>query len=212
MNARNSYAQALLIGRISWIRMFILTTLLAATARAETRWSVEEQTLVRDGALTPTLNIYATAPLLKKDDAARAGSTLGVFVFGLVSPGWAQLYSGLTFAPADWIQLSAGAGLEQADAPWRTAGSIWLGRGRFSLLTIGEYGGGGGWYKAVGNARIVSWRELHVGVGAQSQYGLGTGPRTQVQLGPATLWIAAPLVNHSDHSKLSGLVGLKLSF
>lgn len=205
--------------RFGWIGVFtltllILSTMLSTNARAETRsrWSVEEQTLVRDGAFTPIVNIYATAPILQKGNAARVDSPLGVFVFGLVNPGWAQLYGGLTFAPADWIQFSAGAGIEQADAPWQTAASIWLGHGRCSLLTVGEYGGGGGWYKAIGNAHIVSWRELRVGIGAQSQYGLGTGPRAQVQLGHATFWLAAPLVSHAEPHALSSIAGLKLGF
>lgn len=180
-----------------------LCTLLISTVHAEEMkisWSIQEKNIVTRAGMTPIVDLYMTARTNR--------SPLGVFAWSVYTPGWTEVVTGVTFAPASWIELAVGGGVEEASKPLRVAGSLWIGDDRYSLYALGEIGGTAPWYTAVGTVRASQ----QLGVGALSQRDVGTGPYMQMRAGSVTLWIAAPLVNSSDRHMLSGLVGLKLSF
>lgn len=126
----------------------------------------------------------------------------GTFTFFWVEQYWAQAYGGLTYAPVSWLQVGLGAGLEQADNPWRIASSIWLGNDRLSALTVLETGGSGFFYRSQFNVMVTSW----LGLGGLAERYTGFGPRAEIgpkQL-PLQLWLT--ILSGSDNKTILGLV------
>lgn len=81
--------------------------------------------------------------------------------------------------------VSASIGRESGFAELRKAGSIWVGKGSLSALSIYEKGGSGYWYKHLATAKIY---KDNVAVGVFSKRFFGTGPYLQVKAGNLTLW------------------------
>jgi len=137
--------------------------LLAGSASAQVSGYIELESLVYDGSVTPSLNLYFRGPIR---------GPWGWSAWSLTSEGWSEAYVGPTYAPADWVEFSLSVGVESDPSTFRYAGSVWMGRGRWALLSIHEDGGSGYWYKYLGTYRLNESAAL----GVFSQRSVGTGP------------------------------------
>ncbi len=178
------------------ILALVLASVLAMSATVSAQQvtgNVEEQNLVTATGTTPQMDVYVHGPLKGK---------FGWSMYTQTSEFWGQIYAGPTFAPAKWIEVSGSVGLEHDDQPFRYAGSVWLGAGRWSLLSIGEDGGSGHWHKNLGTFRATST----IAIGVLNQAFFGTGPYAEKKVGRFTLWGSYAI---SDER---GLLSAKLNF
>jgi len=98
----------------------------------------------------------------------RIDSSFGIFFFSLTEKGWAEAYTGLIYNPTSWLELTLGAGIEQAPSLYRLAGSVWMGSKKIDGFFVGEKGDGpdNWWYKTFlrykysekVNFGLMSWR------------------------------------------------------
>jgi len=104
----------------------------------------------------PDFNFYGQKLLTNK---------VGIWGFALVERGWAEAYGGLLYKPADWLELAAGAGIEQNPALYRLAASIWMGHENLAFFIATEKGDGADnwWYKTYVKYQLGAWK-----VGAMS--------------------------------------------
>ncbi|HEY4474467.1 MAG TPA: hypothetical protein VJC06_00900 [Candidatus Paceibacterota bacterium] len=143
--------------------------------------------------VTPQLNVYVHGSLQGK---------LGWSVWTLTSEGWSEGYVGLTYAPAKWVEVSASLGLETDDNPLRMGHSVWLGKGRWALLSIHEHGGSGYWFRNLGTYQATKT----FAVGVENRRFFGTGPYAEKKFGKVSLW-GTYAVNGD-----AGVVGVRFSF
>lgn len=157
----------------------------------------EVESYVVDNEASIVMANYLTKDLIDK---------FGWFAFSWVAEDYAQAYAGITYCPVNWIQLGIGGGLEQAEDPWRIAGSIWMGNESetFSTLHIFETGGNGFFCRNQLNYQVIDW----LGIGAFGEYLMGIGPRMQVSIPstPIQFW-TTPLIDFKTDrfSVISGL-------
>lgn len=166
------------------LRLLVLV-LLASPVVAEAQQVsgfVESWNTVRDGNVTPQVDVYATGPLKGK---------VGWSIFTLTSEKWSEGYGGLTLAPAKWMTVSASLGIETADNPIRAASSVWVGSGKWAGLVIAEKGGGGYWYRYLGTYQAAK----HLTVGVHSTRPLGVGPYAELRFGRVSLWGSYAVLN-----------------
>lgn len=136
----------------------------------QTSGYVEEENILRGSANEPWVNVYAKGALREK---------VGWTVWAQTSKGWSEALAGLTFAPTSFLEVSAIAGIETDEKPFRYSGTAWLGKGRFSFLTIQETGGSGYWQKNMGVFQI----KKPIAVGVYQQTFVGTGPYAEIKFG-----------------------------
>ncbi len=152
----------------------ILVTITATAAHAQqVTGFVESHNTVSETGITPQLNVYVRGPLDGK---------LGWSIWTLTSELYSEAYVSLTFAPTKWMEVSSGVGLETADNPFRMGHSLWMGKGRWSFLTIHEHGTDGKsdyWYRYLGTFQMTKT----VTVGVDSAQFLGTGPYVEKKFG-----------------------------
>lgn len=125
---------------------------------------------------------------------------LGWSAFGTTSEQYSQAYGGLTYAPSASMELSLSAGVETADDPLRYAGSLWIGKGRASLLYIYENGGSGPWEALLGTYAVSE--KLKIGILSRSY--VGTGPYAEVKVGKFLIYTSY-LSRDSENQILTGL-------
>lgn len=157
------------------VAVITMTVLISTGIAQQVGGFVEAESLVERGKLTPQLNVYVHGPLKSK---------LGWSAWSLTSRPYSEAYAGLTYAPAKWVELSGSLGLETANNPLRVAGSIWMGKGCWTILSIHEYGGSGFWYKSLGTYQTTKTTAM----GLYGQRFVGVGPYAEKKFGKATLW------------------------
>lgn len=177
--------------------MFVVVLLITSVpAFAQTSGFVETQIAFEKGKTMCSTADVAIDTTVGKD--------LAVSFWGLKTDGWSEFYVGLTKSVRSWMTVTAQVGMEQADAPWRVAGTVWAGGSKASALLIVEEGGSGLWYKAVASYKV----SRHVGIGAYSQRFIGTGPYIEVGIGKVKFWSAVGFGQGETRS----LSGIKMSF
>lgn len=136
----------------------------------------------------PAVDVYANHTFSPK---------LGAFCYSYTSKGWAQVYGGARYVPAQWCEIELGVGGEQsADKyPWRVGSSLWVGNNKASVIGFAEYGVGGFWHRAVGLYKLDGVPFDFVSdfkVGLMSQQDLGAGPSADVAITgtPLKVWVA----------------------
>lgn len=177
------------------LRTLVALILLASPSLVQAQQvggSVEYAHFVVDGESTPEIHTYLRGPI--KGDFGWTSWTLN-------NGSWSEALIGLTYAPASWIEVSGSVGLERHDNSERFGASVWLGKGRFSLLSLFENGGSGAWQKYVGTFKV----NKHLSVGGLSQDFLGEGPYFEVNVKKFTTWVTVV-------GKKSGAAGLKYNF
>jgi len=158
------------------ITLVILLSL-GSSAQAQTiSGFVEEMNVVSEsGSTTPEFNLYVKGPIKGK---------FGWTSWGLITKEWSEATIGVTYAPADWIEVSWSAGVETNEKPLRHSPSIWVGKGKWSLLSVLEDGGSGYWYNYLGAYQVSGT----VSAGVYSQKFVGTGPYISKSFGRFSLW------------------------
>lgn len=92
--------------------------------------------------IEPNFNLYGKKKISEK---------VNLTYFTLVEQKWSEALIGLSYSPANWVSAGLSTGIEHNPAIMRFGGSIWLGKGKTSLLMLGEKGDGKNnyWYKTV---------------------------------------------------------------
>ena len=161
---------------IMLVLVVALVAMTAVTASAQgASGSIESWNTVSEGSVTPQLNISISGPL--KGD-------FGWMVWTLNSEAWSEGYAGLTYAPAEWIEVSSGIGLETDDNPFRMGHSVFLEKDRWSFLSIFEHGGSGYWYRNVAKFQVTE----RFAVGVEKRRFFGTGFHADLSVGRISLW------------------------
>lgn len=162
-----------------------------SSAQEGVHGTVESQNLVEKGKVTPTLDVYVHGNIKGK---------LGWSVFTLNTPGWGEALVGPTYAPTNWLELSASIGVEKDAKPLRGAASVWVGKGKWSALSIHEFGGSGYWTKNIGKYQVT--KKLAIGV--HGQRFVGVGPYTEFTIGKHfSIWSSYPMGSGKRNSFLS---------
>jgi len=139
----------------------------------------------------PTLDLYV---------AGKVHGRLGWSAFGLVNKGWGQAYAGLTFTPTSWSAVGISVGVESGGN--RFAESLWLGKGRISVLAVHEHGFSGSWHKVTADVTVAK----DFSVGYHDQAFLGRGLRAQFTRGKVSVWSALLLKDGHLNTVVSLLV------
>ena len=185
----------------------VVFTLLPATSRAQTAFWVESQNKITTGNnVEPQLEAYQTKKLSPK---------FGTTVWALVSESWGEVLVGGTFSPSDWVEMGLSAGIEtNSPSALRGGSSLWLGKGRLSLLLLGEKGGSGNWYNVLGTIRIANGKGrnwvLPTDVGIRGARFQGFGPYVNCRMGSVQLWIV-PVARDFESNETSGVLGLRVT-
>lgn len=166
---------------------------LVSNAHGQTHGFVESYNKVDGGKVTPQVNVLVYGPLKGK---------LGWSVWSLTSESYSEATVSLTYAPAKWIEASGGLGLETADNPIRYAGSLWMGKNKWSFLAIQEGGGSGYWYRYLGKYEVTKT----FAVGINSTRFLGVGPYAEKKFGKVAIW-----ATYAVDTKKS-VIGLRFNF
>ncbi|MFA5889211.1 MAG: hypothetical protein WCW47_00075 [Candidatus Paceibacterota bacterium] len=153
----------------------------------------------KDATVAKTLDVALTHPI--KPGWAIEG-------WALKTDGWGEAYVGVSKLLTSWASLTAQVGVEEADRPWRVAGTLWMGNAKFSALVILEEGGSGWWHKVVVTGPAI--KHAHGGnvkAGILSQRFVGTGPYMELSFGKASFWVTIPVVNGNG-----ALAGIRMGF
>ena len=134
--------------------------------------------------------------------------SFGYFGWAVVSKNWSEIYPGVSWQPASWLQLGAGFGIEHGQSKPRFGSFLWAGNGNAYFLGFLEAWGSGLWYRAMAMYRLNQALQ----VGLMSEHKLGIGPKVEVVFyKPFSIW-AALLVMGQGQTRTTGFLGLKLNF
>ena len=116
------------------------------------------------GNIEPNINIFGTKKISER---------FNLTYFALVEETWSEALVGFDYSAKKWLSLGLSAGVEHNPAILRLAGSIWVGKGKTSLLILGEQGHGKDnyWYK-INLSRSLS-ETISLGAMAWRFHGLG---------------------------------------
>jgi len=106
--------------------------------------------------------------------------------FSLVGQKWSEALIGFSYSPKKWLSIGLSTGIEHNPAVYRLGGSIWIGKGKTSLLMLGEKGDGKDnyFYKT-----ILSYKASEkFTVGAIAWRFHGLGPVVKYTKDDLTLW------------------------
>ena len=115
---------------------------------------------------------------------------LGLYTFFYVDRAYAEAVVGPSFSPTAWLTVALGAGVEQAEeGSWRVGGLLWMGRARWTSVTLLETGASGFWGRTEFAWRPAPW----AGIGVLGDLGLGVGPRLELRVPslPVQIWGAS---------------------
>ena len=159
------------------VSVFLLVGILAASVAQAQQVTgfIESFNVIKTTGTTTQINIWAKGPIKDK---------VGWSLWSLTSESWSEAYAGLTFAPTSWVAVSASLGLESDADPLRVGGSVWVGKGRWSLLSIHESGGSGRWHRNIALYQATKT----VAIGVDNIRFFGTGLHAEKKFGKVTLW------------------------
>jgi len=179
----------------------IAAILVATAAQAQTSGYAESYNSVTAERMRPEFRVFITGPLEAHGPLEGKMSWQGWL---LVSRDWSEGVMSVAMAPAAWVSVSVGVGVETDEHPLRCAASLWIGKGKWSLLALHEFDGSSPWHRYVGLYKA----KKYLAVGFNSQRFLGTGPYAEVRLGKVSMWgtyaVTAPV-----HK---GAVGMRYNF
>lgn len=132
------------------------------------------------GTIEPNINIFGTKKISDK---------LNLTYFALVEEKWSEALVGFAYAPKKWLELGLSSGVEHNPAILRFGGSIWVGKGKNSLLVLLEQGKGKDnyWYKAKLSRNLSE--TISIGAMAWRFHGLGPIVKYTPKKSDLTFWI-----------------------
>ena len=176
----------------------------AASARAEapertTFVTLEQQTVFADGETVPDINGTVVRFLY---------GPVGIYSFFYVDRDYADALVGPAFAPAKWLVLSAGAGIERTEeeGSWRVGGMVWAGNARFTSVTFVETGASGFWARSEFAWRPARW----AGVGVLADLAVGVGPRLEVNVPRTPIQVWGASLYDWKEDRPAGALGIRL--
>lgn len=113
------------------------------------------------------------SPQIKANVTYGGKGKIGGYCWIQSSRSYSQVYCGPTIQPKGWIQVGVAMGFETGKKPFKGAGFIWVGKGKFSNLLVLEKGSGELWYRNQAGYKLNKILTLSVA----SQRYQGTGPR-----------------------------------
>lgn len=116
---------------------------------------------------------------------------LGFFTLTLVNESWGEVYGGVAYTFAPWIEAGIGLGVETDVDPARYGSYLAVTRPKTSLLVLHEYGGSGHWVRAIGAYNVSS-----AGFGFMHETNLGTGPYWEARLPKSKVWTSVLFGEH----------------
>src|SRR3989344_7325485 len=126
--------------------LFFLATAVSVSAQTRTvSGFVEGQAETVRGVTTKTIDVLVVVPVTEK---------VSMTIWTLNSESWGEAQVELSKKFTPWLSLSASAGIENAERPWRIGTSAWVGKGRVSTLFLYERGGSGWWYRSISKAKV----------------------------------------------------------
>jgi hypothetical protein len=143
------------------------------------------------------------------------GSNFGIQTFGVVSAGWAELYTGPTYAPTPWLELSLMGGVQTTGhLEPRYATSLWAGHDRFATLAWVEFdhnGANGVWYDVTAKYQALDW--LSAGLRVRRFFGVGPTVWVAVPKTPLGVWLSWTPVGFEETIDLTrGVGGITFTF
>lgn len=180
-----------------------------------------------DPKVSGFVEVMTVTPAMSDHMTLDAGISLGFEhglsseTFFLVSPGYAEAYTGIGWAPLPWLMVSAGLGAHQSPDGFdlQTGYLLWLGHEWFSfcgIVEVGEKAYQGDhawiWYDLTARAKVTDWLTL----GIKDRRPDGIGPLVELTWPAAHLtgWIAwTPLESEKAEVVLDRfMMGAKLGF
>jgi len=174
----------------------VIFFLFTFSVSAQVKGSIESQNLIKEGMVSPQINIYLQSEIKSVDDFSWT-------VWGLISKKWAESYIGLIYSPSKGVEVSLSYGLETNDPGQRLGWSFWMSKSNLSLTSIFEQGGSGYWFK---HTLLYSLGKFNLG--GHYQRGRGAGPRVEFNFSNFQVWGSYLL----DKDKNNSYLGLKLKF
>ncbi len=153
------------------------------------------------GKVEPDINLYGERKLSKK---------VNLTYFALVESKWSEALVGFSYAPKDWFSVGLSAGVEHNPAVYRTAGSIWMGKKKTSLLVLWEKGDGRDnyWYKTTLSQKLSD--EVSLGARAWRYHGVGPVFSYAIKKVGVTPWIMPAYDFEYDQKRLIFGVDIKM--
>ncbi|MBI3956756.1 MAG: hypothetical protein HY340_02095 [Candidatus Kerfeldbacteria bacterium] len=186
------------------LSVFVIVALMGIAPAAIASGSIELQNVfTSDGEYDPTVDALIGERF--------NGGSIGWSAFLLTCQGWSEAVVGPTWAPASWLELWSGVGVETDDDPFRFAGSVWMGdaANSRSLLFVREEGGSGHWNKGIAKVRIGETATTALGLGVHYQTPYGIGPHLSFEGDLGQIW-ASPLYDADEGPTV--ILGLVRSF
>ncbi|MFZ2205383.1 MAG: hypothetical protein WAV23_02235 [Minisyncoccia bacterium] len=154
-----------------------------------------------DGKVEPDINIFGTKKISEK---------FNLTYFALIEEQWSEGLIGFSYAPKSWLELGLSAGVEHNPAILRFGGSIWIGKGKTSLLILGEQGSGKDnyWYKTV----LAYKTSDHLTLGAIAWRFHGVGPIVSYtpKKSNVTIWLSPAYDIESKAKRLIAGLAIKI--
>lgn len=131
------------------------------------------------GNVQPNINFFGVKKISDK---------LNLTYFALVEETWSEALVGVAYSPKKWLELGLSTGIEHNPAILRFGGSIWIGKGKTSFLTLLEQGKGKDnyWYK-ISLTRNLS-ETVSLGAMAWRFHGLGPIVKYTPKKSDLTFW------------------------
>jgi len=175
--------------------IFILLLVASVSSFAQ----VSVFTKYSEGKLAPCATIFGIKPINEK---------ISFTYFALVSEKWAETMLGVAYSPTNWAQIGLNCGFEQNPALFRVGGSIWLGKGKTSFLTLLEKGDRSDnyWYKSTLAYKCTN--SLSLGVRAWRFNGVG--PVVEYKVKDFKFWIMPAYEFEKNNSNLVVGIDIKI--
>lgn len=191
------------------IASFVFILFCVVSVNAQTSWMVEAQVAVspeNEQPIYPQPWIWGARSF--KD------TPWGVGCFALVGRSWGELLIGPSYTfghKTGFTEIGIQGGIETFEkSPLRSMAYVFHqktgeqdGRGQFSMLLIGEYGGSGWWHIGFVNYNFTK----SIGLGLIAQHSTVYGPRLQVNIPSGFVWFGVG--QDIENNKPGGVVGLR---
>jgi hypothetical protein len=150
--------------------------------------------------ITPCVTVFGVKKITEK---------MGFTYFALVNNTWAEAQIGLTYSPAKWISVGLSGGFEQNPELYRFGGSIWMGKGKASIIVLAEHGDGvdNYWYKSVAAYKLTD--NFSLGAVAWRFHGIGPIVKLGIKKLDANLWLV-PAAYDFEFKNWNSMLGIDI--
>ncbi len=182
---------------------FLFAFLVPFTTKAQTAMWVENvNTVDRAGDIAPQINVSVSHKFTPQ---------LGLYVWALEKEDYGEIHFGPTFQ-AKGVIVSAGLGIETADAFLRKAADVFIYRDGRSLYLVGETGGSGNWYQVVA-MQGFGYKGGDYSIGVHGQRYVGFGPRlsTTTFHNHVKIWIVPRAWDPENSKNRSALIAVRFT-